>query len=129
MNFSSVLRSFYKPCSKKFGQNIWVPILIQQYRYTFGYNIVSNRNLPTKMLVNRRSQIMWNTHTEKPLVGIFSNWSGGNVSWIYPESISASSITEKTLIWLAGLRKNMKSCQIKGSLDKSCQKNNPVFGS
>ena len=28
-------------------------------------------------------------------------------------------------MWLAGLRKNMKSCQIKGSLNSSSQKNNP----
>ena len=36
MNFSAGLKSFYKPCSKKFRLNIWVPILIQWYEYTLG---------------------------------------------------------------------------------------------
>ena len=36
--FQPRLRSFYKPCSKKFGLNVWSTILIQQYENTSGYN-------------------------------------------------------------------------------------------
>ena len=53
----------------------------------------------------------------------FSSWNGVNVQRIHPDS----NITEKNLMWLAGLRKNMKSSQIKGSLNSSCLKNNPGF--
>ena len=64
------------------------------------------------------------THAGKHSIGISP--IGVNVKWIYPGSISDSNITEKNLMWLAGLTKNMKSCQIKGFLNSSCQKNNPV---
>ena len=47
----------------------------------------------------------------------------------YPGSKSDSNVTEKNLIQLAGMRKTMKSCQIKGSLNRLCQKNNLVFRS
>ena len=32
------LRSFYKPCSKKFGFYFWVRIPIQWYKNNSGYN-------------------------------------------------------------------------------------------
>ena len=44
-------------------------------------------------------------------------------------SMSDTIITENNLMWLGGLRKNMKPCQIKGCLNGPCQKNNPVFRS
>ena len=124
MNFSASLRSFYKPYSKKFGLSLWVPILIHRYENTSRYDTVSFSNLATMILVRWLSQI---THTGKPLVGVSP--IGVNVQWICAGSISDSNITEKNLIWLTGLRKNIKSCQINGSLNSSCQKNNPVFRS
>ena len=59
MYFSAGLRSFYTPCSKKFGLNIWVTILIQRYAYTSGYDTVSYNNLATMLFVHRLSQIIW----------------------------------------------------------------------
>ena len=48
---SAGLRSFYKPCSKKFGLSIWMSILIHQYEYTSGYHTVSLSNLAAMTLV------------------------------------------------------------------------------
>ena len=90
------------------------------------YDIVSFSNLATITLVQWLSQIIKHTDLEN-FSRIFSNWDGVNVQWIYPGSISDSNITEKSLMWLAGLRKNVKSCQIKRSLNSLWQKNNPVF--
>ena len=45
-------------------------------------------------------------------------------SEIYLESMSDSNITEKNLSWV---EENMKSCQIKGSLNRLCQKESPAF--
>ena len=41
-----------------------------------------------------------------------------NISWV-----DICLILGKDLMWLVGLRKNMKSCHIKGSLNRSFQKN------
>ena len=122
MNFLAGLRSFYKPCSKWFGLSIWVPILIHWYEYTSGYNTVSFSNLATTNTAVTFSNYI---NTGRRLGGISP--IKVNVQWIYPGSILDSNITEQKLIWLAGSKKNMKWCQIKGSLNSSCQKNNPVF--
>ena len=49
------LRSFYKPCSKKFGVNVWVSILIQICEYTFGCTTVrkSTKLCQIKVSLNR----------------------------------------------------------------------------
>ena len=60
-------------------------------------------------------------HTRKPLVLIVS--IGIELMFGY------FNITEKNLMGLARLRKNMKSCQMKVSLNRLFQKNNPVFKS
>ena len=52
MKCSSSLRSFYKPCSKKFGVNIWVPILVQQYKYNIGNDSANYSNLTTMILLH-----------------------------------------------------------------------------
>ena len=128
MYFSAGLKSSYKPCSKKFGLSIWVPILIHRYKYASGYDTVRFSNLATMTLVQWLSQIIYHTYWENFSWNL-SDWNEVNVQWIYPGSISDSNITEKNLVWLAELRKSMKSCQRKGSLNSSCQKNDPVFRS
>ena len=68
----------------------------------------------------------WKTHTYwfnkhthwKTFSWNFPNCNGVSVQWIYPGLISDSKIRRKSLIWLAGLRKNMKSCHIKDSLNR-----------
>ena len=70
MHFSADLPSFYKLCSKNIALNIWVSIPVQLYEYTSGYDTVSYSNLATIILVHRLSQVIQNTHTEKPLVRI-----------------------------------------------------------
>ena len=125
MNFSGCLNSFYKPCSTKFVKfpqylfahadlTIWIHFRLQYCKFQqpgyYDFSAVTFSNY---------------THTGTPLVR--KSPTGVNVQWIYPGSISDSNISEKNLMWLAGLRKNMKLCQIKGSLNSSCQKNNPVF--
>ena len=114
--------SSHKPCSKTFssvfGCHIDSSIRI--------YDTVSFSNPPTMILMQWLSQIIWRTYWES-FSWNFSNWNGVNLRWIYPVSMSDSNITEKNLIWLAALRKNLKSCQIKASLNSSCQKNNPEF--
>ena len=52
MKCSSSLRSFYKPCSKKFRVNIWVPILVQRYKYNIGNDSASCSNLATMILLH-----------------------------------------------------------------------------
>ena len=122
MNFSAALNLFTKLVLKRLGSvfRCHTDSSIQIY------NTLSFSNLFTIILVQWLSQIIQNTYWES-FSWNFSNWNGVNLQWIYPVSISDSNITEKNLMWLAGLRKNMKSCQIKGSLNSSCQKNNPVF--
>ena len=114
--------SSHKPCSKTFssvfGCHIDSSIRI--------YDTVSFSNPPTMILMQWLSQVIWRTYWES-FSWNFSNWNGVNLQWIYPVSIFDSNITEGNLMWLAGLRKNMKSCQIKGSLNSSYQKNNPDF--
>ena len=125
MNFSAGLRSLCKSCSKKFGLSIWVSILIHWYEYTSEWNTLSFSNLATMIFCAMTFSNY--TYTGKPFGGISSN--GVNAHLIYFRSISDSNITEKNLMWLVGFRKNMKSCQIKGSLNSSCQKINLVFRS
>ena len=60
-------------------------------------------------------------HTQEPLVLIVS--TGIELMFGY------FNTTEKNLMGLATLKKNMKSRQMKGSLNKLFQKNNPVFRS
>ena len=57
MIFSAGSRYFYNPCSKKCGLNICVFILIQQYKYPFGYDTVNNSNL-AMILVQGLSQFI-----------------------------------------------------------------------
>ena len=73
------------------------------------------------ILLHWLSQVIQNTHTGKPLVGISLIGIELMFSEIYPRSTSESNITEKNLMQLTGLKKNMKSCQIKESLNKPCQ--------
>ena len=73
------------------------------------------------ILLHWLSQVIQNTHTGKPLVGISLIGIELMFSEIYPRSTSDSNITEKNLMQLTGLKKNMKSCQIKESLNKPCQ--------
>ena len=117
------------------GLSLFTNLVLKNLGLVFGchadssiriYNTISFSNLAIMILVQWLSHIMqhiyWQTFSWN-----FSNWNGVNVQWIYSRSISDSNITEKNLMWLAGLRKNMKSCQIKGSLKSSCQKNNTAF--
>ena len=69
MSFSAGLRSFYKPCSKKSGLNILVPILTQRCKYTSGCDTVSYSNLAAMILAQLLFQIIQNTHTGTLLVG------------------------------------------------------------
>ena len=50
------------------------------------------------ILVHRLSQVIQNTHTGKPLVGISPNWNELMFSEIHPGSMSHSNITEKNLM-------------------------------
>ena len=120
-------KTFYKPCSKTSGLSIYVP-------YWFVNMNIRHCKLqqPDCYDFSAVTSSIYITHTripEKTLVGISP--IGIELMFfsvnVLPGSISDSNITEKNLMWLAGLRKNMKSCQIKGSLNSSCQKNNPVF--
>ena len=67
------------------------------------------------------------TYTEKPVVGIYPIGMELIFNKVYPGSISDSreKITEKNQTWLAGMKKNMKPCQIKDSLNRLFQENNP----
>ena len=74
------LWSLYKPCSKRFGLNIWVPVPIQRHEYTSGYDTVRYNNLATMILVQWLSQIILNTHTGWEISGwSSSNWNGVTV--------------------------------------------------
>ena len=68
MHFAAGLPSFYKPCSKNIGLNIWVPMLLQWYECTFGYNARLHQPgyYEFSTLI---SQVKQNTCTGKPLVG------------------------------------------------------------
>ena len=122
MNFLATLSLFTNLVLKHLGSifgchtdsSIWI------------YDTLSFSNLPTIILVQWLSQIIYHTYWES-CSSNFSNWNRVNLQWTYPVSIFDSNTTEKNLMWLTGLRKNMKSCQIKSSLNSSCQKNNPVF--
>ena len=104
-----------------------MPIPTKWCKYTTRYNTASNNNLATMILIHWFSQTVLITHTGKPLVGISPIRMALRFSEIYPRPISDSNITEKNLIWLSGLRKNMTSGQLKGSLNRPSQKNNLVF--
>ena len=124
MNLLAYIRSFCKPCSKKFGLSTW-----SLYRF-IDKNILWVRHCKFQQPSCYDFSVMTFsncTHTGKILVEIFP--IGVSVQWIHPRSISDSNIREKNLIWLAWLRKNIKPCQIKGSLNRSCQQNNTVFRS
>ena len=77
-------------------------------------NTISFSNLTTMILVSDFLKL-YNTHTGKPLAGI----SPIGMGLMFSEYILGQYRTQDifTNMWLAGLRKNMKSCQIKGSLN------------
>ena len=128
MNFSGGLNSFYKPCSTKFVKfaqylfahadlTIWIHFRLQYCKFQqpgyYDFSAVTFSNYITHILSEAFSQN-------------FFNCNRVNVHWIYPGLISGCNITEKNILWVAGLRKNIKSCQIKGSSIRSSQKSNPV---
>ena len=126
MKFSAGLRSLYKNCYQKivkFAQylgnhtdlTIWIYLWLRHRKFQQATLLL------VQWLFLIICHIYWETFNWN-----FSNGNGVNVQWIHPGSISDS---EKNLMWLTVLRKNGKSCQIKGSLNISCQKNNPVFRS
>ena len=45
------LRSFYKPCSRKFGLNVWASVLIQQYGSMSGWD--TGKKIIKKSLATR----------------------------------------------------------------------------
>ena len=117
MNFAAALSLFtnlvLKHLSSLFGCHTDSSIRI--------YDTVSFSNLPTIILVQLLSQIIYHTYWES-FSWNFSNRNGVNLQWIYPVSIFDSNIEEKNLMWLAGLRKNMKSCQFMSEKYSSFQK-------
>ena len=88
---------------KTIGLNICWPILIQWYEYTSGYT--TKLQQPGYYDFSTLSQVIQNTYTGKPLVGISPVGMELMFSEICPESMFDSNVTEKNLIWLAGLRK------------------------
>ena len=127
MNFSVGISTFYKPWFKKFvkfaqylGNHTDLKTQIHLWERHCKFQQTGYYDFSAETFSNYITHILGNIWLD------FSCWSGVNVQWIYPGSVSDS---KKNLMWLAGLKKNMNSCQLKSSLSSSCQTNNPVFRS